>query len=77
MTLPRGGDGPAQRDRAAGADFNKFTAFAHGGQRAASLSGVMAGNLERSLRQRELRRPSGFQDELRVVCSDGTAAWGR
>jgi hypothetical protein len=57
-------------------DFNQFTALAHGRQWAASLSDATAGNLERSLRQRELRRPSGFEDELRVVCSDGTAAWG-
>jgi hypothetical protein len=50
-------------------DFNKFTALARQGQPAASLSAVTEGELDRSLRQRELRRPSGFDDELRAVLS--------
>jgi hypothetical protein len=36
---------------------------------AASLSEVTEGDLERSLRQREIRRPGGFADELRVALS--------
>ena len=43
---------------------------------AASLSEATAGDLDRSQRQRELRRPSGFADELRVVFSDATGTWG-
>jgi DNA-binding CsgD family transcriptional regulator len=57
-------------------DFNKFAALARAPRPAASLSEVTAGDLDRSLRQRELRRPSGFDDELRVVLSDATGTWG-
>ena len=57
-------------------DFNKFVALAHGPQPAASLSEVTEGELDQSLRQRELRRPSGFHDEFRVVLSGATGAWG-
>jgi hypothetical protein len=53
-------------------DFNKFTALARADQPTASLSGATAGDLDRSLRQRELRRPSGFADELRAVLSGTT-----
>jgi DNA-binding CsgD family transcriptional regulator len=57
-------------------DFNKFAALARAHQPAASLSGATAGDLDRSLRQRELRRPSGFADELRTVPSGTTGTWG-
>ncbi len=57
-------------------DFNKFAALARGRRPAASLSDVTAGDLDRSLRQRELRRPSGFEDELRAVFSGATGTWG-
>lgn len=57
-------------------DFNKFTALARGPRPAASLSEATTGHLEHSVRQRELRGPSGFADELRVACSDGAATWG-
>jgi DNA-binding CsgD family transcriptional regulator len=57
-------------------DFNKFTALARADQPTASLSGATAGNLDRSLRQRELRRPSGFADELRAVLCGATGTWG-
>jgi hypothetical protein len=57
-------------------DYNKFTALARGCQPAASLGQATAGDLCRSLRQRELRRPNGFEDELRVVLSDATGTWG-
>ncbi|HWM21919.1 MAG TPA: helix-turn-helix transcriptional regulator [Ilumatobacteraceae bacterium] len=57
-------------------DFNKFTALARGPRPAASLSEVTAGDLDRSLRQRELRRPNGFADELRLVMSGSTGTWG-
>jgi len=57
-------------------DVNKFTALARAHRPAASLSEATAGDLDNSLRQRELRRPSGFADELRVVFSDATGTWG-
>jgi DNA-binding NarL/FixJ family response regulator len=57
-------------------DFNKYRDLARQGRLAASLSEATRGDLERSLRHRELCRPSGFGDELRVVCSDSTGTWG-
>jgi len=57
-------------------DFNKFAALTKARRPAASLSEATAGDLDRSLRQRELRRPSGFDDELRAVLSDATGTWG-
>jgi hypothetical protein len=45
-------------------------------QPAASLSAVTAGDLDRSPRQREIRRPGGFADELRVVLAGSTGVWG-
>jgi DNA-binding CsgD family transcriptional regulator len=57
-------------------DFNKFTALARAHQPTASLSGATAGDLDRSLRQREVRRPNGFADELRAVLSGTTGTWG-
>ena len=57
-------------------DFNKFATMAQAGPRAASLSAATSGRLERSLRQRELRRPSGFGDELRAVLADDLGTWG-
>jgi hypothetical protein len=58
-------------------DFNKFTALARGHEPTASLSGATAGDLDRSLRQREVRRPSGFADELRAVLPGTTGTWAR
>ncbi len=57
-------------------DFNKYRDLARQGRRAASLSEATRGDLEQSIRYRELRRPLGYDDELRVVCSDATGAWG-
>jgi DNA-binding CsgD family transcriptional regulator len=57
-------------------DFNKFTALTRAHQPTASLSGATAGDLDRSLRQREVRRPSGFADELRAVLSGTAGTWG-
>ena len=57
-------------------DFNKWTQLAGSEHPAASLSAVTAGDLDRSLRQREIRRPGGFADELRAVLTSGTGAWG-
>jgi DNA-binding NarL/FixJ family response regulator len=58
------------------ADVNKFTHLARLPGRTAGLSLATRGELDRSLRQRELRRPSGFEDELRTVLSGATGAWG-
>jgi DNA-binding CsgD family transcriptional regulator len=57
-------------------DSNSFRALAGGGAPAANLSAATGGRLEESLRQRELRRPSGFEDELRAVLSDADGTWG-
>jgi DNA-binding CsgD family transcriptional regulator len=57
-------------------DFIKFSALARRGRHAASLSQATRGDLSQSLRYREISRPMGFGDELRVVFSDSTATWG-
>jgi len=57
-------------------DFNKFAALARAERPAASLSEATASDLDQSLRQRELRRPSGFEDELRAVLAGATGSWG-
>ena len=57
-------------------DFNKFSALVRAPRAAASLSESTAGDLDRSLRHRELRRPRGFDDELRAVLSDAAGTWG-
>jgi len=51
-------------------DVNKFAALR--GRGAATLSGATAGELDRSTRHRELKRPHGFGDELRAPL----ASWG-
>ena len=57
-------------------DVNKFADLARASRPAASLSEATAGDLDRSLRHRELRRPSGFEDELRVVLPGAMGVWG-
>jgi PAS domain-containing protein len=57
-------------------DVNKFTALARGRRPAAGLAQATAGELDRSTRHRELRRPSGFGDELRLVLTGDTGTWG-
>ncbi|MCO1656404.1 helix-turn-helix transcriptional regulator [Pseudonocardia humida] len=57
-------------------DFTKWTQLARAEHPAASLSDATAGDLERSLRQREIRRPAGFADELRAVLAGSTGVWG-
>ncbi|WP_443613676.1 hypothetical protein [Actinomadura madurae] len=58
-------------------DFNTWARLARAARPAGSLSDATAGDLDRSLRQREIRRPGGFSDELRVVLADGTGTWGQ
>ena len=66
-------------------DFNKFTDLARARQPASSLSEATDGDLDRSLRHRELKRPLGFGDELRAAlvgdsgrgeASPCSASWG-
>ena len=57
-------------------DVNKFTDLARGRLPAAGLAEATAGELDRSTRHRELRRPSGFDDEMRVVLTGATGTWG-
>ena len=59
-----------------GNDVNGFDALARSESRAATLSEATGGDLDRSLRHRELRRPNGFGDELRAALVDDAAAWG-
>ena len=57
-------------------DVNKWVHLARAERPAASMSDATAGDLDRSLRQREIRRPAGFADELRVVLAGSTGTWG-
>jgi DNA-binding CsgD family transcriptional regulator len=57
-------------------DYNKFDALARTDRPAASLSEATEGRLDRSRRQRELRRPSGFEDELRAALVSESQVWG-
>jgi DNA-binding CsgD family transcriptional regulator len=57
-------------------DYTKWVDMARVGRTAASLSDVTAGDLDLSRRHREVRRPWGYSDELRVVLSSSTGTWG-
>ena len=57
-------------------DFNKWVHLAQADRPAASLSEATTGDLDLSLRQREIRGPGGFADELRVVLGGSTGTWG-
>lgn len=57
-------------------DFNKFTALARSDRRAASLSEVTGGELDRSLRHRDVRGPHGLGDELRAALVRDSTTWG-
>lgn len=57
-------------------DYTKWVDMARAGRAAASLSDVTAGELDLSRRHREVRRPWGYADELRVVLSSSTGTWG-
>jgi DNA-binding CsgD family transcriptional regulator len=59
-----------------GEDSNSFSALGSSGEFAGCLSGATSGDLDRSLRHRELRRPNGFGDELRAALVDDSATWG-
>jgi DNA-binding CsgD family transcriptional regulator len=57
-------------------DFNKFTGLAGASSPAATLSQATGGDLDRSVRHRELRRPHGFADELRAAFTSDSGTWG-
>ena len=57
-------------------DFNKFAELAHTRRPAASLSQVTNRVLDRSRRHRELKRPNGFDDELRAAFVGDSGTWG-
>ncbi|SDU24002.1 helix-turn-helix transcriptional regulator [Jiangella alkaliphila] len=57
-------------------DVNTYAQLVRQPIPAASLSAATGGELDRSLRQRELRRPAGFGDELRAVLVGETGTWG-
>jgi DNA-binding CsgD family transcriptional regulator len=57
-------------------DVNKFADLARGERPAASLSEATGGDLDRSLRHRELKRPNGFGDELRAALVSDSGTWG-
>jgi DNA-binding CsgD family transcriptional regulator len=57
-------------------DFNKFTELARAQRPAASLSQVTNRKLDRSRRHRELKRPNGFEDELRAAFVGDSGTWG-
>jgi DNA-binding CsgD family transcriptional regulator len=59
-----------------GRDYNQFGALARSARPAASLSDATHGDLDRSRRHRELKRPNGFGDELRAVLVSDAAIWG-
>lgn len=57
-------------------DYNKWVHLSRAQHPAATLSEATAGDLDLSLRQREIRRPGGFADEMRVVLAGSTGTWG-
>ena len=57
-------------------DFLKFSELARQPVTAGSLSEATGGDLELSVRHRELKQPNGFGDELRSVLVGDAGAWG-
>lgn len=57
-------------------DYNQFATLARASQHSGILSVATAGTPERSLRYRELIRPSGLHGELRATFVCDGAAWG-
>jgi DNA-binding CsgD family transcriptional regulator len=58
------------------ADFIKFAALARSPRPAASLAAATGGDLERSVRYREVKRPHGLGDELRAALVTESGTWG-
>jgi DNA-binding CsgD family transcriptional regulator len=57
-------------------DFNKFSELAISGHVVGRLNHVTGGRPSRSRRYREILRPLGWGDELRVVFVSGGLCWG-
>jgi len=57
-------------------DVNKLTSLSRATSPAGVLSQATGGNLERSVRYRDVYRPDGYGDELRLVLKDGPLCWG-
>jgi DNA-binding CsgD family transcriptional regulator len=57
-------------------DVNKWIALRSAGTAAAGLAEATRGDLDRSARQREVRRPGGFEDEIRIVLANSAGTWG-
>jgi DNA-binding CsgD family transcriptional regulator len=57
-------------------DFNKFSDLASASLPAATLHDATHGDLDRSLRHRELRQPLGLGDELRAALVADSGTWG-
>jgi DNA-binding CsgD family transcriptional regulator len=57
-------------------DFNKFAALAQATSNTARLSQATGGELNRSLRHREVRGPHGLGDELRAALVSDSTTWG-
>lgn len=57
-------------------DINKWVMLRNARTTAAGLAEATRGDLDRSLRQREVRRPGGFADEIRIVLANGVGTWG-
>lgn len=60
----------------AGEDFNSFAGLRRSDTGVATLSDASGGELDRSLRHRELRGPRGLGDELRAALVMDSAMWG-
>src|SRR3954454_21300649 len=57
-------------------DFNEFAALAQAPSHTARLSKSTDGELDRSLRHREVRGPHGLGDELRAALVSDSTTWG-
>jgi DNA-binding CsgD family transcriptional regulator len=57
-------------------DANKWTDLAHSRDGVRTLIEATAGDLERSARYRDIFRPLGLSDELRVALRTGATCWG-
>jgi hypothetical protein len=59
-----------------GQDFNSFAALERSNEPVATLSDATGGELDRSIRHRELRGPRGLGDELRAALTMDSAMRG-
>lgn len=57
-------------------DVNKFTSLTRAISPAGMLSEATGGHMERSPRYRDVYRPNGYGDELRLILKDGPLCWG-